>query len=449
MQGKVSIVVPCYNKEQYIGATLDSIIAQEWGNIELILINDGSTDGTRGVIASYEQKLRARGYEAVIVDQENAGACAAVKAGLDRITGEYMCLIDADDELDPKYVLTMAGWLEEHEEYDYCSCDYLTLRYENGVKHKNAFQSHLWPQESYTPEFFLCNDPSKAVWAFLARVSYTRKCGLTEIFYTDTRGSYEPSFLIPFTVFGGHMKHFDLPLYYYNDDVGGLSQDKDFEKKNIYWREYHRVVLLMLDRIPKNILDIYKKKYLAALSSFYTLRLLFLFSMQMKCDEAIIENLRNELLSYINNWLSVTPRISFDDICEYPTDVCRAAELALNGMWSSVAVPPTRIIGYGALGKSAKRLLPLLEGTAWQPTELWDKNGNDIIVKTPDFDSLNKSDAVLIFPIASEIIDEVKRNSEKKGARILYWNIIDNWNHIGNLFASIRFPQFEHVGLES
>ena len=69
------MVVPCYNKVEYIGEMLDSVIAQKWDNIEVILVNDGSTDGTREAIAEYEPKLKTRGYETVIIDQENAG-CA-------------------------------------------------------------------------------------------------------------------------------------------------------------------------------------------------------------------------------------------------------------------------------------------------------------------------------------------------------------------------------------
>jgi len=53
MQGKVSMVMPCYNKVNDISEMFDSIIAQEWNNIELILVNDGSTDGTRDIIAAF------------------------------------------------------------------------------------------------------------------------------------------------------------------------------------------------------------------------------------------------------------------------------------------------------------------------------------------------------------------------------------------------------------
>ena len=112
MQSKVSMVMPCYNKVDYIGEMFQSIVDQVWNNIELILVNDGSTDGTREVIAKWEPKFKERGYEVVIVDQENAGVCAAPKAGLERISGGYVSVVDADDMLAREYVSVMAGWLE-------------------------------------------------------------------------------------------------------------------------------------------------------------------------------------------------------------------------------------------------------------------------------------------------------------------------------------------------
>ena len=120
-QSKTSMVIPCYNKEESISRMFDSILAQEWDNIELILVNDGSTDGTRGIITEYEPKFLERGYEVVIIDQDNQDVAAAVRNGLLRVTGEYVCQVDADDELDPRYVSMMAGWLDEHLWYEWAA----------------------------------------------------------------------------------------------------------------------------------------------------------------------------------------------------------------------------------------------------------------------------------------------------------------------------------------
>jgi hypothetical protein len=79
-----------------------------------------------------------------------------------------------------------------------------------------------------------------------------------------------------------------------------------------------------------------------------------------------------------------------------------------------------RVIGYGALGKRASRILPLLKETDWEPTELWDKNGDGISVKKPDIPSLGEGDIVLVFPKTQTVVEEAGAELSKTGAIILY-----------------------------
>ncbi|MDR3310785.1 MAG: glycosyltransferase family 2 protein [Oscillospiraceae bacterium] len=440
-QGKVSMVVPCYNKVKWIGAMLDSVIAQEWDNIELILVNDGSTDGTREVIAEYEPRLRARGYEVVIIDQENGGCCKAVHTGLLCMTGEYMCIIDADDELDPRYVSTMAGWLESNAEYDYCICDYLQITLGKDGKLNKPHYRFRGPEDSYTPEFFLCNDLNKAAWAFLTRMSYIRKCRLIDTFYFETRGSYEPSFFIPLSIYGGKMKHFRIPLYYYNSYAEGMAHNRTFERLSYYWSEYHRVVLIMLGRMDKTVLDKYKRRYFANLSVFYTLKIHMRGSVSLVGGQSKTEYLRRSYMYTVNNWFNVD--ISYEDICEKTDCVCRAVELALTGTRQQFAdLPPGgKIIAYGALGKSAANLLPLLDGTALSPAELWDKAGDGAAVRKPDFAALTARDTVLVLPASAAVVAEVSDALADSPARVLYKPEVDDY------LAQLLFPQLADAEL--
>ena len=97
MQSKVSIVVPVYNKIEYIDMMLKSVYDQLWDNIELILVNDGATDGTRERLTEWEPKFRDRGYEVVITDQENQGISVAVRNGMLCMSGVFFCSVDCDD----------------------------------------------------------------------------------------------------------------------------------------------------------------------------------------------------------------------------------------------------------------------------------------------------------------------------------------------------------------
>ena len=90
---KVSIVVPVYNVERYLGACLDSLLRQTFGDFELICIDDGSTDGSPAILAEYA----ARDGRMKVVTQANAGLSAARNAGMDAAVGDYIYFIDSDD----------------------------------------------------------------------------------------------------------------------------------------------------------------------------------------------------------------------------------------------------------------------------------------------------------------------------------------------------------------
>ena len=91
MKSDISVVIPLYNKEKEIACTLRSVLAQTSQPLEIIVVDDGSTDGGAEVV-------RAIGSPLVrLVRQSNAGVCAARNRGIAESTGEYIALLDADD----------------------------------------------------------------------------------------------------------------------------------------------------------------------------------------------------------------------------------------------------------------------------------------------------------------------------------------------------------------
>lgn len=99
MHKKVSIITPCYNGEKFIGEYLDSILNQTYKNIELILINDGSTDKTEEIVKSYMKKFEEEGMNIIYIYQENSGQASALNKGLKLFTGDYITWPDSDDIL--------------------------------------------------------------------------------------------------------------------------------------------------------------------------------------------------------------------------------------------------------------------------------------------------------------------------------------------------------------
>ena len=90
---KISIIIPVYNNKQYLKECLNSIVNQTYKDLEIICVNDGSTDDSLAVLEEYAQK----DSRIIIVNQENKGQSAARNAGLDIAKGEYITFIDSDD----------------------------------------------------------------------------------------------------------------------------------------------------------------------------------------------------------------------------------------------------------------------------------------------------------------------------------------------------------------
>lgn len=93
----VSVVAPCYNGEKHIRRFLDAILYQTYDNIELILVNDGSTDSTEGIILSYKTRFKKKGFVLNYIYQENKGVSGAMDNALRQIKGKYFAWFDSDD----------------------------------------------------------------------------------------------------------------------------------------------------------------------------------------------------------------------------------------------------------------------------------------------------------------------------------------------------------------
>ena len=103
-QPLVSVIVPVYNVEPYLGPCLESLRAQTYPDLEVLLVNDGSTDGSRELCAAMARADR----RFHLIDQANAGVSAARNAGLARASGKYLQFVDGDDRLSPQATETLA-----------------------------------------------------------------------------------------------------------------------------------------------------------------------------------------------------------------------------------------------------------------------------------------------------------------------------------------------------
>lgn len=115
----VSIITPCYNGEQFVDKYFKSILAQTYNPLELIFVNDGSTDQTEKIALSYQKILEERGIIYKYLYQPNSGQAKAMNTGFQVMTGKYLVWPDSDDLLSPDSIEKRVNLLETHPEYDF------------------------------------------------------------------------------------------------------------------------------------------------------------------------------------------------------------------------------------------------------------------------------------------------------------------------------------------
>jgi glycosyltransferase involved in cell wall biosynthesis len=109
---RVSVVIPVYNRESYVGEALASVLAQTFGDFELLVIDDGSTDRTRDVVCSFrDPRIR------VLQHEGNRGIARARNTGVDAACGDYLAFLDSDDVALPQRLAAQVDFLDRHPDH--------------------------------------------------------------------------------------------------------------------------------------------------------------------------------------------------------------------------------------------------------------------------------------------------------------------------------------------
>ncbi|MBR3305783.1 MAG: glycosyltransferase family 2 protein [Lachnospiraceae bacterium] len=111
----ISVIIPVYNKEEYLRQCVDSVLAQSCRDLEILLVDDGSTDESLSICRAYEKEdSRVR-----VIEKENGGASSARNLGIEEAKGEYIGFVDADDWIEPGMYETLQAFLSDNEEYPF------------------------------------------------------------------------------------------------------------------------------------------------------------------------------------------------------------------------------------------------------------------------------------------------------------------------------------------
>lgn len=132
----VSVIIPTYNAAATLGETLDSVFAQTWTDMEVIVVDDGSQDGSQAVLERFGDRVR-------VVRQANGGLASARNAGARLAQGRFIALMDADDLCEPERIALQVQALQAFPEAVLCCSDFSTIGAVEALSYERAYYSAI------------------------------------------------------------------------------------------------------------------------------------------------------------------------------------------------------------------------------------------------------------------------------------------------------------------
>ncbi len=223
---QLSIIIPVYNVEEYLGECLDSVYMQNIKGCEVICANDGSTDNSRNILQEYQKKFK----DLSIIDRKNGGLSAARNTGLKFTKGKFIYFLDSDDYLMPDALKKIIAFLENNSELDIaCFNSFIG-------NNKKYFNSELNPGETfrgieYYNTFYKVNHkfaPSP-VWMYVYKKSFldnSQLCFQEGIFHEDEHFTPKAMFMAQ------KVQYEDNPILFHRVYREGAITHK-LKKKNL------------------------------------------------------------------------------------------------------------------------------------------------------------------------------------------------------------------------
>ncbi len=238
---KVSVVVPIYNVEKYLNRCLQSIVNQSYKNIEIILVNDGSTDNSL-LIAEKKAKEDSR---IKIISQQNQGLSAARNTGINNASGSYICFVDSDDFVHPDYVKLLLECILKNDA-DISVCDFLYIDENGNTWKRKQKENKIYNNEEALKDIF-CKEQNTEVmtWNKLYKIQL----------FKDNK--------IYFPVGRYHEDNFTTyRLYYYANKIAMISNELYYylqRSNSIMGQKFNKKRLDIIDAIEETK-DFFKNK---------------------------------------------------------------------------------------------------------------------------------------------------------------------------------------------
>lgn len=240
MKPRFAVIIPLYNKAPYVRTALESVLAQTYVGFEVIVVDDGSTDGSCETAEEFALQFQIPDIRFQIIRQPNAGVAVARNNGVAHCNGEYICFLDADDWWEPNFLEEMEQLIRAYPDAGLYGMNY--IYYKPGKTHVAITKS----QTGYInyPKAYMDNG---AMMIFTSSSSMRR-----DVF--DAMGGFPLGVKLgeDFLLWAKTSLHYrvafcDKPLAYYNNDVPATMR----ATRNLHAPQYH--MLFLLEPLEKEI----------------------------------------------------------------------------------------------------------------------------------------------------------------------------------------------------
>lgn len=265
MNKKVSIIIPVYNTEKYIERCITSVLAQTYQNIEVICVDDGSTDKSSFIL----DRLSKKDERLLVIHKKKEGIAETRNLALDSATGEYIGFVDSDDYIEETMYSELVQTLEDSCA-DIATCNYyiahdshidIARNYKKvpeGIQNIKEFLIYIYERDTY-------KGVSGYLWTRLFRSSLIKndKGELTVKFKKELLVAEDVAFLADIHLRCKTIIYVDKPLYYYYQRNNSVVHDEIYQLNSFSWIEAYEYLIDQYGKleINRDIIDMIKRMY--------------------------------------------------------------------------------------------------------------------------------------------------------------------------------------------
>jgi len=303
----ISIIVPVYNAGKFLDRCIDSILNQTYENIEVILVNDGSTDNSGKLCEMYAHK----DHRVKVIHQENSGPSIARNIGLEKANGTYIQFVDADDYIDEKMTETLVNEINKNADIVICAYKIVSKKIDGKLDfvYSNSYRYPQMNKIEFLDEFgqFFKDYYVNYIWNKLYKACTIKKNNIR--FDTSIKWGEDLIFNLNYLNYCDKITIIDEPLYNYvnyNDFSITTSYNKDlYINQQFMYKQVRDFLKSNNAYTTKNEIEVEKKYTACALGWFSNLfsdeANLKKTQIYKKIEEIVEDNTIREKLDYFNN----------------------------------------------------------------------------------------------------------------------------------------------------